>query len=194
MFAYPEDHGLTRQLLAQGRKPLFRRVTAASEIITAWGRADHPALDYAPHDRATAVQISPAIGNKAVRSAVLADVAAVDQWDDDFPYYSDGSWSAVSLRGFYPGNPRSRQDDVCHASFLLRRAGHDDLFHTCYPSRDGSHQQRRRIRSPAARRIDPDPLQGPDDLPECPSLSIPIDPGLTVLPLMKSPNAICRHL
>jgi hypothetical protein len=41
----------------------------------------------------------------SARAPVLAEVAAVSQWHDDFPYYSDGSWSAVSLRGFRADDP-----------------------------------------------------------------------------------------
>jgi Aspartyl/Asparaginyl beta-hydroxylase len=37
---------------------------------------------------------------------ILEEVAAVTAWHDDFPFYSDGSWSAVSLRGFRPDDPQ----------------------------------------------------------------------------------------
>ena len=99
LFAYPEDHELTGQIVAAGRKPLFHRITAASEILTCWGRLDYPVLPVGAHDRATALPLPG--GRMWERPNVLMEMRQVSQWDDDFPYYSDGSWSAVSLRGFY---------------------------------------------------------------------------------------------
>jgi hypothetical protein len=99
IFAYPEDAELSGQLRAAGRHPLFHRITAASELLTCWGRSEYPALPLDPHDRASAVRLPG--GKKWERPNVLLEMRQVSQWDDDFPYYSDGSWSAVSLRGFY---------------------------------------------------------------------------------------------
>jgi hypothetical protein len=103
LFTYPEDRELTGQLRAAGRKPLFTRVTAASEVITCWGRDSYPVQPVAAYDLATAVRL-PA-ERSWLRANVLEEIDRVSQWDDDFPYYSDGSWSSVSLRGFYP-DPR----------------------------------------------------------------------------------------
>ena len=36
----------------------------------------------------------------------MGEVARITEWYDDFPYYSDGTWSAVSLRGFRPDDPQ----------------------------------------------------------------------------------------
>jgi Aspartyl/Asparaginyl beta-hydroxylase len=99
IFAYREDRELSGQLIGAGRHPLFHRITAASEIITCWGRGEYPALPLAHHDRATALPLPG--GRVWERPNVLLEARQVSQWDDDFPYYSDGSWSAVSLRGFY---------------------------------------------------------------------------------------------
>jgi hypothetical protein len=40
-----------------------------------------------------------------VSPAALAELGEVDGWYDDYPFYSDGSWGALSLRGFYPEDP-----------------------------------------------------------------------------------------
>lgn len=99
LFTYPEDRALSGQLTATGRKPLFHRVTAASEVITCWGRAEYPVQPVGAHDQATAVQLPG--GPRWNRVGWLSELEQISQWDDDFPYYSDGSWSSVSLRGFY---------------------------------------------------------------------------------------------
>jgi hypothetical protein len=41
----------------------------------------------------------------SLRAAVENEVARVDIWSDEFPYYHDGSWSSVSLRGWKPDDP-----------------------------------------------------------------------------------------
>jgi hypothetical protein len=105
IMAYSEDHLLATQLAAAGRQHLFHRVSAASEVQTCWGRSEYPAIDYRPHDLATAVRVGQNLIGGTTRTLMMEDVALVSSWDDDFPYYSDGSWSAVSLRGFYP-DPR----------------------------------------------------------------------------------------
>lgn len=103
VFAYVEDHNVTRQLRAQGREVRGVRVSAASELIACWGRAGE-GYPYSPADRATLVAL-PTDVPEETQKQVLREVAAVDQWHDDYPYYSDGSWGAVSLRGFNPADP-----------------------------------------------------------------------------------------
>lgn len=105
LFTYTEDHDLTRMLHGAGRIVVAERVSAASELVRCWGRPGADRLTYQPYDLATVTRM-PATVHPSQRAAILRDLAAVDGWDDDFPYYSDGSWSAVSLRGFYPEDPR----------------------------------------------------------------------------------------
>lgn len=103
VYAYAEDANLTRQLASQRREVRAVRVSAASEIITCWGKAGSE-FRYAPFDVATIVRL-PLDVDDARRAAVRAEVEDIDAWFDDYPYYSDGSWDAVSLRGFNPADP-----------------------------------------------------------------------------------------
>lgn len=104
VMAYAEDRPLHAGLAAQGRVITASRVTAAAEVINCWGP---PGTErrYTPADRATVTRILGVQVPEPSRAAIAAEVQSVTGWDDDFPYYSDGSWSALSLRGFYPDEP-----------------------------------------------------------------------------------------
>lgn len=101
VYSHLEDPGVTAQLRAQRRELAAIRVSASSEIIGCWGRAGDRHR-YAPHDTATLTRLDLPPLEVA---AAAAEAAALDGWLDDFPYYSDGSWSALSLRGFNPADP-----------------------------------------------------------------------------------------
>lgn len=101
IYAYIEDANVTTQLRAQGREIAAVKVSASSELIGCWGR-DGEGHPYQPADTATLVQLPPP---DIDLDAVRAEVAALDGWYDDYPFYSDGSWSALSVRGFNPADP-----------------------------------------------------------------------------------------
>lgn len=103
IFGYVEDANVTAQLAAQGREVRAVRVSAASEILACWGRPG-TAYDYPAVDAATLARI-PLTVLQPLRDRVVAEVQAIGGWHDDFPYYSDGSWAALSLRGFNPADP-----------------------------------------------------------------------------------------
>jgi hypothetical protein len=128
IYAYPEDHALTAQLIAQGREVRAVSISAASEIKTCWGRKG-TGYPYPPVDAATLVEIP--VGVEAeTRAAITEEVIGVHAWHDDFPFYSDGSWDAVSLRGFNPADatwgikpaemPRSWHDEHPEAAQYTR--------------------------------------------------------------------------
>jgi hypothetical protein len=104
VMAYVEDHELAAGLAAQGRPVKHWRITAASEVIGVWARPGETARLPA-HDLVTVGRIPGFEVQHAIQAGILSEVAAVNQWHDDFPYYSDGSWSAVSLRGFRADDP-----------------------------------------------------------------------------------------
>lgn len=112
VIAYREDQELTGALRRAGRGIIAHRISAASEILATWGPAGDPVdIEYPPWDTVTVrpVPLGQTMSRQVpldLRGPVLAELAEVWEWDDDFPYYSDGSWSAVSLRGFYPEDPR----------------------------------------------------------------------------------------
>lgn len=104
VMAYAEDRELSLQLHAEGRGVWASRITAAAEIINVWGPAGRPTYRYAPWNRATVVDFGEFVP-PGLRAPISAELGIVTGWDDDFPYYSDGSWSAVCLKGFWPDEP-----------------------------------------------------------------------------------------
>lgn len=102
VYAYIEDDNITRQLRQQGRAVGAVRVSASSEIIGAWTLGDE--RPYPEHDAATVRQL-PFDTSAALRREIGREVAGLRGWTDDFPFYSDGSWSALNLRGFKADEP-----------------------------------------------------------------------------------------
>lgn len=104
VYAYTEDSTITGQLQDQGREPRAVRISAASEVITCWGQPG-TGYTYPRHDVATITRV-PLTVEAEQRREILAEVGKLTGWHDDFPFYSDGSWSALSLRGFKPDDPQ----------------------------------------------------------------------------------------
>lgn len=100
---YPEDGVVTEAMRRTGRVSVGTQVSAASEIRTVWGGPGQ-LRRYPAHDLATITELPWSVPT-ALREPILGEVASVNSWHDDFPFYSDGSWSAVSLRGFNREDP-----------------------------------------------------------------------------------------
>lgn len=100
VMAYTEDHDLTHGLERLGFTTRGIRISASSEVIGCYGPP--PGHLYPARDITTAIRI-PAPDVPLIPLA--AEAARLDGWYDDYPFYSDGSWSALSLRGFY-ADPR----------------------------------------------------------------------------------------
>lgn len=136
VYAYRDDLGLSAALEAQGRVPWATAITAASEIVCAWGHGG--GLDYEPVDLLTVERLPQEIGEESV-AEMLAEVAGLAGWDDDYPYYSDGSWSALSLRGFRPDDPTwgvkpsemNRKWQIAHPDALGYECGWTVLSDLC---------------------------------------------------------------
>lgn len=103
IYAYAEDGTITGAMEQQGRERCAVRISAASEIINCWGRPGSRRY-YAPWDRATLMRIHANLPDHLVREAAL-EADHLRGWHDDFPFYSDGSWDALNLRGFNPADP-----------------------------------------------------------------------------------------
>lgn len=103
IYAYREDEWLSRRLEDQGREVRAVRVSAASEIIGAWTPAG-TGYKYREWDAATVRRIPLDIPTP-LRERILTEISGLTGWLDDFPFYSDGSWSALNLRGFKPSDP-----------------------------------------------------------------------------------------
>ena len=100
---YIEDRPLTDALRQQGRTVLAYQISAASEITALWTN-DGAAVRYDHEDLVTTGTVSIPI-HPALQEAMIREIQPLAGWDDDYPFYSDGSWSALSLRGFYPDDP-----------------------------------------------------------------------------------------
>lgn len=106
VMAYAEDRDLSLQLHAEDRRIRASRITAAAEVINVWGPAGRTQPGYALWNQATVVDFGQREGiSPALHEQIFAELQTVRGWDDDFPYYSDGSWSAVCLKGFWPDEP-----------------------------------------------------------------------------------------
>jgi hypothetical protein len=100
--AYATDQMVSAALEAMGRVIVAHRVTSAAEVINVWGPR-YAQRSYPAWDRATVVDMG--FTSPDLIEQLSAEIATVTGWDDDFPYYSDGGWSAVCLKGFWPDQP-----------------------------------------------------------------------------------------
>ena len=89
-----DDRVVTERCRADGLSRAGVQVSAAGELLGVW-MPDGNERRYEPWDR---VQVATA--HLVPPEAVLADLAHLSGWHDDYPYYSDGSWAGLSLRGF----------------------------------------------------------------------------------------------
>lgn len=103
VYAYREDQELAEGLFAQHRAPMAVRVSAAAEVIACWGQGVE-AFRYPEYDAAS-VTMLPEPFPEPLRSVAVQEVENVSTWADDYPYYSDGTWGAISLRGYWPAEP-----------------------------------------------------------------------------------------
>lgn len=101
VMAYQEDSILTTELQLQGFNRFFTRVTSASELITCWHRGS--ATVYPAWDDTTVTELPVPWGD--YQEDIALEVRALNGYADDVPLYSDGSWGALTLRGYYPDDP-----------------------------------------------------------------------------------------
>lgn len=131
VMAYAEDRDLSLQLAAENREVLATRITAAAEVINVWGPRFETQPGYALWDRATVTDFGLCVSSDShLRERMVAEVAKVSGWDDDFPYYSDGSWSAVCLKGFWPDEP-GRGVKPAEMPKSWKQANRSALSHAC---------------------------------------------------------------
>lgn len=102
---YREDARLREGLAAQGRTLFATSISAASEIHGLWGQRGTEPVATEPVDEVGLAEVWMPEADLGRRAAVLEEVARIDGWHDDYPFYSDGSWSSISLRGFRADDP-----------------------------------------------------------------------------------------
>lgn len=135
VFAYTEDTALVATLAGRGWVPVATKVSAAAELITCYARPAYAGLTLPvlAHDQATVTDI-PGLSLTAAQLEVMrAEVAAAAGrygWADDFPLYSDGSWGALSLRGYFPDDP-TRGLKPAEMPKTWKQANPDDLQRSC---------------------------------------------------------------
>lgn len=102
VIAYLDDPLVCGGLRAQGYHLLAATVSASSELKGVFS------LDsgyvYPDHDLATATPIAQLAPDRVEFQDMLEEVP-VEGYRDDWPLYSDGSWGALCLKGFYPDDP-----------------------------------------------------------------------------------------
>lgn len=99
VFTYVEDAELTDGLRAQGRQVKAMRISATSELIACWADPGDCLPPVSPLDELATV-VECGAPRAWTYDAAAAELTGLAGWADDYPYYSDGSWSALSLRGF----------------------------------------------------------------------------------------------
>jgi hypothetical protein len=103
--AYADDPDVSSFLTAHGYVRYATRITSASEIITVWTtKGLLPPRREQPADLPTAATI-PQLVHPQLLGEMRDELAALSEWHDDYPYYSDGTWGAVNLRGYNPADP-----------------------------------------------------------------------------------------
>lgn len=100
VMAYIEDQDLTYYLQDEGFTHYATRVSAASEIIRVWHHGPEVKLPEYDH---TVVSLMTDI--EPPMALLEHDIGGLEGYADDVPLYSDGSWSALTIRGFYPDDP-----------------------------------------------------------------------------------------
>jgi hypothetical protein len=102
VIAYLDDLLLCDKLREQGYNLLAATVSASSELKGVFHTG--PATTYPAHELATVTPIPiPLSLDDALE--MQEEAAGLAGFRDDWPLYSDGSWGALCLKGFYPEDP-----------------------------------------------------------------------------------------
>lgn len=101
LFAYADDPTVKGLLAGLDYEPAAVQITASSEIKTCWARTRlGQGRRYHDGDRLTVASWPVHVGADAID-----ELDGLAGWYDDYPFYSDGSWGALSLRGYWPDRP-----------------------------------------------------------------------------------------
>jgi hypothetical protein len=101
IYVYAEDANVNAQLQKQGREVCAVRISAASEIIACYGRPGSEHV-YPAWDFATFTRVPDPAGDLA---GAAAEAKLLTGYHDNYPFYSDGSWGSLDLRGFKRSDP-----------------------------------------------------------------------------------------
>lgn len=101
--AYLDDVELVAGLRTQGYGLMAATVSASSELKGIFHlEADH---QYPDHDLATVTPVLDMAEGWEQFQEMVEEVQGLTGFRDDWPLYSDGSWGALCLKGYYPEDP-----------------------------------------------------------------------------------------
>ncbi len=129
VIAYLDDLELCEGLRAQGYVLMAATVSASSELKGVFSSNTFDGWTYAPHDLATVTPISLELGYELFAD-MQEEVQGLTGFRDDWPLYSDGSWGALCLKGFYPEDP-GRDMKPLEMNRKWQEEHPEDLGRTC---------------------------------------------------------------
>ena len=103
VIAYLDDTLVCDYLRDQGYGLMAATVSASSELKGVFTLEPRELALYPAHELATATHIKQLVMTDIMWD--MLDELPVEGYRDDWPLYSDGSWGALCLKGFYPEDP-----------------------------------------------------------------------------------------
>ncbi len=127
VIAYLDDLVLCQGLRDQGYNMLAATVSASSELKGVFHLG--APVKYPAHHLATVTSIPLELGTEEAEE-MAGEAAGLAGFRDDWPLYSDGSWGALCLKGFYPEDPgRDMKPLEMNKAWQAEHPG--DLDRTC---------------------------------------------------------------
>lgn len=127
VIAYLDDLVLCEGLRAQGYNLLAATVSASSELKGVFHLG--PEHIYPSYDLATVTPIAE-FPPYDLFSDMQDEAGGLAGFRDDWPLYSDGSWGALCLKGFYPEDP-GRDMKPLEMNRKWQEEHREDLSRTC---------------------------------------------------------------
>lgn len=127
VIAYLDDVPLVEGLRDQGYQLLAASVSASSELKGVFHLGS--AKEYAAYDLATVTPIALDPGYELFTD-MQDEGGGLAGFRDDWPLYSDGSWGALCLKGFYPEDP-GRDMKPLEMNKKWQEEHPEDLGRTC---------------------------------------------------------------
>lgn len=125
--AYLDDRHLCAWLELEGYVLMGATISASSEMKGIFWHGDP--VEYPAYDLATVTPI-PLQPSDEVKAEIFREVQGLTGYRDDWPLYSDGSWGALCLKGYYPEDP-GRDMKPLEMNKKWQAEHPEDLSRTC---------------------------------------------------------------